>query len=485
MMGACEPDRRWRFARPFFFRWEDRVKSLYFYCCVALLWAAACHDAPAVAEESPLDAYVAAKDDSYGWVKRQQGSYEGCEFAELTLTSQTWREIVWKHQLFVLKPNNVRDGSRAILFISGGGWRDELARPPQGKDELPKEAAIFAALAKQARAPVAILKHVPQQPIFGDMVEDEIISYTFEQFIRTKDATWPLLLPMVKSAVRGMDAVQEFSKSEWQLDVERFTVTGASKRGWTTWLTSAVDKRVERLAPMVIDVLNMGLQMKHQLATWGKFSEQIEDYTRRGIQEQFASEGGQTLNRIVDPYHYRDRIRQPKLIMLGTNDRYWTVDALNLYWDGLTGEKHVLYVPNKGHSLGDMERVVGSLAAFHREAAGEIELPNLSWDLVAGNPALTLTVRSSHKPEKMLAWIAASDTRDFRDATWTSHEIEAANDAYTHRLPLPTEGYAAMFGEGMFEQDGTRFFLSTTLKVVGPKGEIVPDGRATVKPVAK
>lgn len=439
---------------------------------VAALCLSPWRAAIAAEKSSPLAEYVAAPDDSFGWVKRRQGKLGEAEYVELTLTSQTWRDIAWKHQLFVLKPKQLRHESQAILLIGGGNWNDELAKPLDGQQpedqnaQLPREASLLAALAAETGSPVAVLLHVPQQPIFGGMREDEIISYTFEQYLKTGDATWPLLLPMVKSAVRGMDAVQQFAERDWQLAIKRFTVTGASKRGWTTWLTAAVDLRVQSIAPMVIDVLNMAPQMKHQLETFGKFSEQIEDYTKRGIQGHMASKPGDDLRKIVDPYSYRSDLIQPKLILLGTNDRYWTLDALNLYWDGLEGEKRVLYVPNQGHKLADPERVVGSIAAFHRQAVGELTLPELDWKLADGDGQLHLQLTSSAEPAHALAWIATSPTRDFREAKWTSQKLQRVDGAYRFALPAPETGYAAMLGELKFASDSLPYYLSTNVRIV-------------------
>ena len=108
---------------------------------------------------------------------------------------------------------------------------------------------------------------------------------------------------MTKSAVRAMDASQEAMKKEWGLDVETFTVTGASKRGWTTWLTGAVDDRAVAIAPMVIDMLNMSPHTKLQKTSFGgKSSEQIDDY--KGLDEQIDTPRGQRCGRSSIPGNF-------------------------------------------------------------------------------------------------------------------------------------------------------------------------------------
>ncbi|HCK14819.1 TPA: phenylacetic acid degradation protein, partial [Candidatus Poribacteria bacterium] len=70
---------------------------------------------------------------------------------------------------------------------------------------------------------------------------------------------------------------------------------------------------------------------------------EIGDYTIRGIQDHLGTEVGQNLISIIDPYSYREQLTMPKLSVIGTNDNYWVLDALNLYWDGLPVPKYVLY----------------------------------------------------------------------------------------------------------------------------------------------
>ena len=430
-------------------------------------------ESPTPAKPSPvLEQYIAKPDATYQWKKRREGKLGNGQFVELTLTSQTWRDITWKHQLFIYRPSAVDDGAQALLLIAGGTWKPELEqKPADAGANLPGEAHVVATLAESLRSPVAVLLQVPEQPLFGGMVEDEIISHTFAQFMRTNDGEWPLLLPMVKSVVRAMDAIEEFAHAEWQLDVERFLVTGASKRGWTTWLTGAVDPRVNAIAPMVIDMLNMKPHMKLQEASFGGYSEQIHDYTDKGLQDHMDSDRGDALRSIVDPYSYRGQLKQPKLIILGTNDRYWPVDALNLYWDDLEGEKYILYVPNNGHGLRDHMRLVGTVCALHHHITGGKALPKLDWKFEDRGESLRLELATDARPEAVRSWTAESDSRDFRQARWESQSVRADGGEgrrFVIDLKKPANGFAAVFAEAQFNGQPMPFYLSTNLRVVAP-----------------
>jgi PhoPQ-activated pathogenicity-related protein len=273
---------------------------------------------------------------------------------------------------------------------------------------------------------------------------------------------------MVKSAVRAMDAAQQLGRERWGLSIERFTVTGASKRGWTSWLTAAVDQRVASVAPMVIDMLDMKAQIRLQRQTFGGLSEQIQDYEEIHLPERIDSPTGRELVSIVDPYSYHERLTLPKLILLGTNDPYWPLDALNVYWDELRGEKRVLYLPNQTHDLRDVDRLIGSIAALHRYSAQDQALPEVSADLRAQNGHLQLLVRTDRKPERVLAWSATSPTRDFRQAHWSSSGCRLAEGAYRCERRAPSKGYTAVYAEAMFHDRGRPpFSLSSTVHITG------------------
>lgn len=431
----------------------------------ALLIALALLGVRAVAQpaepDSALASYVAAADASFDWRVRARYHARGVDVLELTLESQTWRDQLWKHQLLLIKPNGVTNPEHALLIIGGGRWRDAYESEPAAA-ALSDDAELFVAIARRLRTVVAVVGQVPFQPLF-DLTEDRLIAYTFDQYLKTDDAEWPLLLPMVKSAVKAMDASQQVSLAEWNSPLQTFTVLGGSKRGWTTWLVAAVDTRVTALVPAVIDALNMERHFPHQTEVWGAPSEEIRPYTELNLHTALASAQGAALRRIVDPYSYRAEITQPKLVVLATNDHYFPVDSANFYWDALRGPKHLLYLPNEQHSIDDYSSLLRTLRAVHGAAALGNGLPELAWEFAARDGELTLCVQADRDASVRL-WSAESADRDFRDAFWTPRAWTELPTIFA--LDRPARGYVAAFAEAGFGRGRSAFTLSTNLAVL-------------------
>ncbi|MBA3485350.1 MAG: phenylacetic acid degradation protein [Pirellulales bacterium] len=429
-----------------------------------LLRNAAAKEPPAVDVPTALQDYVTTPDDSYGYELEGTEELPGCTVHKLALTSQTWQGIPWRHALYAYVPAKVRHEDTVLLFITGGA----IGGLPDKED-----MEMGARLAQVAGVPVAFLHQTPNQPLLGDRVEDDLISETFLRYLETEDATWPLLFPMVKSAVSAMTALQDFGQKKYNVNVKKFVVTGGSKRGWTTWLTAVADDRVAGIAPIVIDTLNLPAQMEHQIECWGEYSEQIADYTTKGLVDVMIKDPANPLWRWVDPYTYRSKLLLPKLIINGTNDRYWTVDAMSLYWDELIGEKYARYVPNAGHGLDDgKEGALTTLAAFTQHIAAGTSMPKLQWKFEEDDEQLRLRIGSTPTPKSVRLWVAHSGTRDFRDAVWKSTELAASaategngdGGAFVGVVPKPETGYVACFGEATFEDGPIQYNLSTMLR---------------------
>ena len=447
------------------------------------LLALAALPAPARADgepTAPLADYVRRADPSFAWTVRHEAELGDARVAELRLVSQTWQGVPWKHRVFVLRPKALRAPEQALLFVTGGAWRASYDEAP-GAPSWPGPLHLAAAGANQAGVCLVMVEQIPFQPMFDGLREDALIAYTFAQWLATGRDDWPLLFPMVKGAVRAMDAAQAFLAERWDVPVKRFMVTGASKRGWTTWLTGAVDPRVNAIAPMVIDVLNIERQMPHQLASWGRYSEQIADYTARGLPELAATPQGRRLLAMVDPWSYRKALTMPKVLLMGTNDRYWPIDAANLYWEDLEGANWLCYVPNNGHGLADLPRVVGAIAALARHASGERAVPRFSWRWADdGDGGARLTVLAREAPLAVRLWSASSPDRDFRPSKWAADYVEpgptivadgAEVRSWRVTVPRPAQGWRAVFGEVEFDATGPtpgaqRVFLSTTVRLL-------------------
>ena len=436
---------------------------------IALLTAAPQAPAKAIPSGTALDRYVAAPDPTFAWKVLRQLPADGATATLIEMTSQRWlteREVerpLWTHWITVVRPAKVTSDI-GFLYITGGSLdREPPAKPP----------AWLVEAARDTGTVTAELRLVPNQPIvFMDdptrsgRTEDDFIAYTWNKFLRTGDERWPARLPMTKSAVRAMDAVTEFTTSPagGGRATKRFVVSGASKRGWTTWATAAVDSRVIAIAPAVIDLLNLEPSFNHHFQAYGGWSDAVQDYVDQGIMNWLGTPQFHALMRIEEPYEYRDRLTMPKFIMNASGDQFFLPDSSQFYFDDLKGEKHLRYVPNASHSL-DKTDALESVQAFYASIVKGTPRPEIKWTF---EPDGTIKVIAKERPASVVLWQAVNpDARNFRqdtigDAYQSRPLTPAGPNTWIARVAQPPKGWTAFFIELSFPTGGKYPFKVTT-----------------------
>ncbi|MEO6033806.1 MAG: PhoPQ-activated pathogenicity-related family protein [Verrucomicrobiota bacterium] len=418
------------------------------------------------AKETALDRYVARPDTNYTYklVKTVPGPKQITYVIELTsqawLTTNEVNHPVWKHWLTIVKPEGATS-SKALLIISGGG----IDKPaPNSAD------ASTVQIALATKSVVAELRGVPNQPLIfaGETKgrsEDSLIAYTWDKFLRTGDEKWPARLPMTKSAVRALDTVTAFCASDegGKFKVDSFVVAGASKRGWTTWTTGIVDKRVVAIVPIVIDMLNIEPSFQHHYQAYGFWAPSVGDYTAMKLMDWMGTPEYHALMEIEEPYQYRERLTMPKFMINASGDQFFLPDSSQFYFDNLPGKKYIRYVPNADHSLKNSD-AVQSLAAFYSAQVSGEKLPEFSW---SNEKDGTLHVTVKDVPSEVKLWQATNpDARDFRieslGPVWKSTLLKATDGIYVGKIEPPTKGWTAFFVELTFTSKGPQPFKFTT-----------------------
>jgi PhoPQ-activated pathogenicity-related protein len=422
-------------------------------------------------DRTALDDYIAKADPNYSFQVVNKIPGQGFTTFILDMTSQAWlttNEVdrpLWKHWLIIVKPDEVRS-SKSLLFISGGSNNGKI---PGGADKN------FVGMAMATKSVICELKMVPNQPLVfaGETegrTEDSLIAYTWDKFLRTGDNKWPARLPMTKAAVRAMDTIANFcgSAEGGQANIDGFVVAGGSKRGWTTWTTAAVDKRVVGIIPCVIDLLNIEPSMLHHYAAYGFWAPSVGNYTEFKIMDWNGTPEYRALMKIEEPYEYRARLTMPKFLINASGDQFFLPDSSQFYFNDLKGVKYLRYVPNADHSLRGSDAYETMLACYNAVIYGK-ELPKFDWTLEKDG---AIRVAAKDKPTSVKLWQATNpEARDFRIETlgpkWQSTPVSGENGVYVGKVPEPSKGWTAFFVELTFPSgSAVPFKFTTQVRVV-------------------
>lgn len=444
----------------------------------------------AVGSTTALEAYVAKHDPSFSWTVAGHIAGPGYQAAVLQLTSQTWLSSsqvdrsVWKHWLTVIVPDKVSHEA-AFLYITGGNNTDPVPTKVIGR---------FIKLAVETRSVVAQLENVPNQPmVFADrpteaLVEDAIIAHQQVKFARTRDPEQLVRLPMVKSGVAAMTAIQEFlsTGAVRRLKVRKFVVSGGSKRGWAAWLVGALDKRVAAIIPIVINVLDPDATTRHHWRAMGYFSPALKDYVDHGlVPDMIGHPGVRAIRRIEDPLGYRSRasMKMPKYIINAVGDEFFPPDATRFSYRLLPEIKRLRMLPNSRHSTEGTD-IFDSMIAFYDAILNSRTPPSYSWRVRKDG---AIVVRSAETPIEVNFWQGTNPrARDFRVDTigeaFTSRPMIARRDGtYVGEPATPAQGFTAYFVELVYPSATKYPFKFTTEVYVTP--DVLPYKWEDAKPI--
>ena len=431
---------------------------------------------PAPADyRNSIDAYVAAKDRAFEWRAVERILRDGYETVLIDMTSQRWltkKQVdrhLWNHRLILNIPDQLHASDIAFLYISGGS---NTENPHRASRDLVSQIALSTGTI------VAELRHVPNQPLVfhedgNPRYEDDLIAYAWAQYLQSGDPTWLPRNAMVKSAVRAMDVISEFMLKHRDGDhqVNRFVVGGGSKRGWTAWLTGAMDERVVAIVPIVIDVLNVDISMRHHFAAYGYWAPSIGDYVNHGIMQMMGEGGLKQIYDLVDPLRYVKRLDMPQFVVNASGDQFFLPDSTRFYWEHLLDRKYLRYVPNTDHSLGNSDGGE-SIAAFHYAITRNLQLPEISWQYRNDHE---VDVTFGTLPDTITLWQATNeDFRDFRIETFGPHYQASVRDTTAlepasprrYRVEPPSIGWKAWYLEMSYDIGFVRpLKLSTEIRV--------------------
>ncbi|XP_071814493.1 autocrine proliferation repressor protein A-like isoform X2 [Apostichopus japonicus] len=445
---------------------------------------------------SELEKYIQKQDSSYSYrilpEYTTRGRDDSYTIFVLNMTSQTWLSSTkvthtkWWHYMTVIIPDEITYTDVGCLYVTGDYNSDAPRNPLQDP-----EFRLVASLSSRIGIVCAMQRQNPNGPIkfFEDPENkyrrsDDLIAYTFKYFMEghRDDPEAILVLPMVKSVVRAMDTITDFADQR----IQRFFVCGASKRGWATWLTAAVDDRVIGIMPLVLDFLNMQPNFAHHYRSMNGWSWALKDYWYHNVTNYLTDPANVILTDIVDPFSYLDKLKLPKFIVTAGSDEFFLPDDAHYFYDKMMGPTYLRVHPNTDHILiGRYRELVDEAVGFINIILENGTLPKLTWRRTDGSGIGRITVHSDIEPINITAWKANTFTdsrRDFRvivartpNTTDVKPQVTVYRDIgvsrvganYTATVETPKSGWSCFFIEMTFPAPkGSHIVVTTEVNII-------------------
>ncbi|EIC86011.1 PhoPQ-activated protein PqaA family protein [Serratia sp. M24T3] len=405
---------------------------------------------------------LAAQPLNYWFMSNQ--SYDGVEVNRYQMISQSWSPAglvspaAWKENVTIAIPPHPKS-VRALIAV-----------------DIPD--ATLLDVAKRTSTIVISLQTIPSKDLVYQndnkpLEEDDSIARTWKLYMAdpVDREQLPLHVPMAASISQ---TIRLAKKELIKWDINKFIVTGASKRAWATWLSGISDPDVDAIVPFVIDVLDTGKIMANMYHSYGgNWPIAFAPYYNQGIDQATRTANFGKLMKIEDPLQYmgtayQSRLAIPKYIVNASGDDFFVPDNTRYYYDKLPGIKSLRMAPNTGH-MGIMGFIDQSLVPFVNRIQDDRPLPQVITAPYRQENSNQLDVRFSEKPVKVVRWTATNPVaRDFRFACGIKYAATPLELSSTNSVEMPLvyngPGWQASFVEATFD-DG---YIATSQVYITP-----------------
>ncbi len=442
-----------------------------------------------------LISYAKELDKNYNYRLHSKTKDAGVTTYFLELTSQAWHPEkvfppIWRHWLTLIVPD--RRTKDSALFVMTKG----LSSIEKPMSEVPLS---LLSIAVSTNSIVAILEGFPidstgyyETPSKKVELNDiNFFVWTLRQYYDTGDPNWIILLPMVKSAVSAMNAVQEFVLKELQseIPVKEFVVC-ADVPFFAPWLIPAVDDRVIGIIGINNFVYNIESLIKTCLIDEITIPPLFEAIDNQGLLQNFETEEGEKLLNIIDPYNYRQFMRITKLIIsyngsATSNFSFYAEDVLPeipdpTYWalyPQVSLSREPIYlsqslkvtlwenpIPPKMYNFKD------TLSVFYQRVISRKELPTFTWNIAQRGKC---SVKVSEEIVDARVWYCIQDAKNKLFENTSEWQVETMTEIgegiYEADLNFSDENYKAVVIEIVFPSlSGTNFPITSHIHIIPP-----------------
>ena len=394
-------------------------------------------DLPAIRDESTLATTIRSDAVRASGVRPGQR----VRVIELEFTSQHWKGLVWKHPARIYVPDGYAGGGNAGII---GTERQFFDRPDAPRRRIPgteldTEAEYGEATALDLGLPIMLFAN-PAEDYWG-LGESDLAGYTLRQALKTGDLSWNGYHPITVAYLRAITLLHALPGVASQ----RAVLMGCSKRGQAVGIATGVDP--ERVAGVMATCHFGGNTLYYIARKFAEFGAGVggPDQVRQGPGFQPADEVLRAINNPIglqmlvhyDPYMWRNHIRAPFLVALGTNDEFFALGTPNSMLSEMKGDRAFLAMDNLRHSWVSTKHLAAWRMWLAHSFLGR-PIPGISARAHVDGAELAVQARveAAPSPIKVRLFHAYNPLQtDWRRAHWSAIELPLVDGAYAARLP--------------------------------------------------